>query len=185
MSGQAGSVVDTVPNAAANAPASDTYFAAIPNSAGSNTFDTVNFCGACVEITNGGTSVVATVVDECPVASNSKCVSGHLDLSTQVFDALNYPNGDPTNTTWKFVPCPEGNKHIQAVENATGEYYLQSSVYPIGTVGGQSITTSGFFMINPGTYTVTSPYTSETITITIPNGGGDTGANFSAPTTCF
>lgn len=184
LSGQAGSVVDTVPNAANSSPAKDTYFAAIPNTSGT-TFDTVNFCGACVEITNGGTSVVATVVDECPVGSNPKCVSGHLDLSTQVFDALNYPNGDPSGTTWKFVPCPEGTKNIQAVENASGEYYLQSSVYPIGTVGGQSIQTSGFFMINPGTYEVTSPYTSQTIMITIPNGGGDTGANFTAPSNCF
>jgi hypothetical protein len=185
--GSGQSATDTASNIANTSPAKDTYFAAIPGtgSPGSGGFNSVTSCGACVEITNGGTKIVATVIDECPISSNSACAStGHLDLSTQAFDALGYSTGNPSNTTWKFVACPvSGN--IKAVENSSGQYYLQNSVYPITSVNGQGPTQFGYFTVNPGSVTVTSSAINQTITINIPNGGGDTGSNFTEPTGCY
>ncbi len=176
--------VDTVPNAASGSPAKNSYFAAIP---GSNGFNTVTDCGACIEITNGGTKIVATIIDECPTdnGENPACKqAGHLDLSTQAFDAMGYSVGDPSGTTWKFVACPvSGN--IKAVENSAGQYYLQNAVYPITTANGQMPTQYGYFTVDPGSVTVTSSTVNQTITITIPNGGGDTGGNFTEPTGCY
>jgi expansin (peptidoglycan-binding protein) len=159
----------------------NTYFAAIPGTSPSN-FNTVTSCGACVEITGqNGKKIVATIIDECPTSSNSLCTGGHLDLSTQAFNALGYSVGNPSGTTWKFVACPvTGN--IQAVANSSGQYYLENSVYPISAVNGQAPTNYGYFNVQPGSVTVTSSAVNETITINIPNGGGDTGANFTPPT---
>lgn len=182
--GSGKNAVDTVPNAASVSPAKDSYFAAIP---GSNGFNTVTDCGACIEITNGGTQIVATIIDECPTdnGENPACKqAGHLDLSTQAFDAMGYSVGDPSGTTWKFVACPvSGN--IKAVENSAGQYYLQNSVYPITTANGQMPTQYGYFTVNPGSVTVTSSSVNQSITINIPNGGGDTGSNFTEPTGCY
>jgi hypothetical protein len=182
--GSGQSAVDTVPNAAGVSPAKDSYFAAIP---GSNGFNTVTDCGACIEITNGGTKIVATIIDECPTdnGENPACKqAGHLDLSTQAFDAMGYSVGDPSGTTWKFVACPvSGN--IKAVENSAGQYYLQNAVYPITTANGQMPTQYGYFTVNPGSVTVTSSAVNQSVTITIPNGGGDTGGNFTEPTGCY
>jgi hypothetical protein len=183
-SGSGQNASDTAQNIASTSPAKSTYFAAIP---GSNGFNTVTSCGACVEVTNGGSKIVATIIDECPTdnGQNPKCSqTGHLDLSTQAFDALGYSTGSPSGTTWKFVACPvTGN--IKAVANATGEYYLQNSVYPIASVNGQAPTRYGYFNVNPGSVTATSTVINQSITITIPSGGGDTGGNFTAPTGCY
>ena len=180
-SGQGAS--DTVSNIANTSPAVNTYFAAIPGTSSGN-FSTVTSCGACVEITNGGKKIVATVIDECPQDTNPACGSGHLDLSTQAFNALAYSVGNPSGTTWKFVPCPvTGN--IQAVQNANGQYYLQNSVFPITTVNGQGPTNFGYFNVNAGSATITSGPVNQTITVNIPGGGGDTGAQFTEPSGCF
>ncbi|HSC85888.1 MAG TPA: carbohydrate binding domain-containing protein, partial [Polyangiaceae bacterium] len=60
-----------------------TYFGAI------NTTDyaTAAACGACVEVSRPAQNkkVVVTVVDQCPVATNPKCVKGHIDLSKAAF----------------------------------------------------------------------------------------------------
>jgi len=72
-------------------------------------------CGACVEINrqDTGKSVVVTIVDQCPVATTSKCVSGHIDLSQAAFSQLgNVGDGYVGNragkgqVSWKYVPCP-------------------------------------------------------------------------------
>lgn len=72
-------------------------------------------CGACVEISrqDTGQKVVVTIVDQCPVASNGKCVSGHIDLSQAAFSQLgNTGDGYLGNRagkgqiSWKYVPCP-------------------------------------------------------------------------------
>jgi len=172
---------DTVPNAASGSPANNTYFAAIPGGSPSS-FDTVTSCGACDEITGqNGSKIVATIIDECPTSSNPKCTSGHLDLSYAAFNRLGYSTGDPSGTNWKFVACPvSGN--IQAVDNSANQVYLQNSVYPISKVNGQGPSNYGYFSVSPGWATVTSDVVSETITINIPAGGGDTGNNFTPPT---
>ena len=62
-------------------------------------------CGECAELTNpaNGHSVVVTIIDECPIDGNqnSPCKSaGHLDVSMQAFNALDYSSGDPSGTTF-------------------------------------------------------------------------------------
>ena len=62
----------------------------------SASFTYSNYCGACVQITNtnNNKSVVATVIDECPIDSNPLCgMAGHLDVSKTAFDALGFPWG--------------------------------------------------------------------------------------------
>lgn len=88
------------------------YFAAL------NTADyaAAATCGACVEITRDGTrKVVATVVDQCPTATNPGCTAGHIDLSEAAFAQLGDPNEGYLGTgnggavgviSWRYVPCP-------------------------------------------------------------------------------
>jgi hypothetical protein len=130
-------MTDTVQEIASTSPASATYFAAIPGQ-NSNTFDTVNDCGACVQITNGGKSVIATIIDECPEESNPRCQadpSGALDLSYSAFSALGYPNGDPTGTTWKVVPCPTTGNVIARIKSGNpNQVYIENSILAITNV---------------------------------------------------
>ncbi len=183
--GSGSSAVDTVSNIASTSPAKDTYFAAIP---GTNGFNTVTDCGACVEITGmNGAKIVATITDECPTSSNPSCTPGHLDLSTQAFNALGYSVGNPSNTTWKFVPCPVTGS-IQVSFNGPNEIYIQNSVYPIKSVSGASTTSYGawHFGGSAGGQTVTLTNSiGQTLTVTIPGGGGSTNAQFSAPANCY
>lgn len=177
-------MVDTVSNIANSSPAMNSYFAAIP---GSNGFNTVTDCGACIEITNGGNKIVATVIDECPTdnGQNPACAqAGHLDLSYNAWKSLGYSVGNPSGTTWKFVPCPVTGD-IVAVANSSGQYYLQNSVFPISSVNGQAPTQYGYFNVMPGSVSVTSSVVNQTITINIPSGGGNTGSNFVAPSGCY
>jgi expansin (peptidoglycan-binding protein) len=182
-SGGGQSAVDTVSNVASTSLAKATYFAAIPGTSPSQ-FDTVADCGSCVEITGmNGNKIVATIVDECPTDSNPLCTTGHLDLSTQAFDALGYSVGDPSGTTWKFVPCPvTGN--IVAVQNAANQYYLQNSVYPITSVNGRGPSNYGYFNVSPGNVSIASSVVGQTIAANIPGGGGDTGAQFPSAAGC-
>jgi len=111
------------------------YFAAIPGASGSN-FETVNHCGACAQITNGGKSIIATIVDECPLDSNPACAStGHLDLSRGAFNALGYSVGNPSNTTWKYVPCPvSGGVVVRGKPGNANQVYIENVVLPIQSV---------------------------------------------------
>jgi hypothetical protein len=132
-----GSTSDTVDNIANNSPAKSGYFAAIPSQSSSN-FDSSKYCGACAQITNGGNSVIVTVIDACPEDSNPPCKSnpnGHLDLSVPAFDALGYSTGDPKNTTWKFVPCPvSGNVFVRIKPGNPNEIFIEGGVTAIASV---------------------------------------------------
>jgi hypothetical protein len=191
---ESGGMIDTVQNIANTSPASDTYFAAIPGVSG---FSTVNDCGACVEITNGGTSIVATIIDECPTdnGENTACSSGnsvpnlaHLDLSYSAWKALNYNSGDPSNTTWKFVSCPvTGNITTSLKSGNSNQVYIENTVLPIVSVtyNGQQAThlSYGAWQLPNGTNvqgaTVTlTDVEGHTVTITIPSGGGMTSQQF-------
>ena len=140
-------MTDTVEEIATMSPASGAYFAAIPGASGS-TFNTVNDCGACAQITNGGKSIIATIIDECPEDSNAPCKSdptGHLDLSYAALNALGYPNGDPSGTTWKMVPCPvTGNVFARIKSGNPNQVFIENSVLAITNVtmngsGGQHL----------------------------------------------
>jgi len=147
-SGSGQSAVDTIQNIASMSPASNSYFAAIP---GQNGFDTKTSCGACVQITGqNGKQVVATIIDECPYGSdgsNSACASdptGHLDLSTNVFNQLGYSTGNPSGTTWKFVPCPvTGNVVVRIKPGNANELFVENTILAITSVQGASKTSYG------------------------------------------
>jgi expansin len=113
------------------------YFAAVPGASGSS-FETVNHCGACAQITNGSKSVTVTIVDECPENSNPVCASnpnGHLDLSRPAFNALGYSTGNPTGTTWKYVPCPvSGGVVVRGKSGNANQVYIENVVLPIASV---------------------------------------------------
>jgi len=183
---------DTVMNIANTSPANDTYFAAIP---GSNNFNTVNDCGACIEITNGGTKIIATVIDECPTdnGQNPACaMQGHLDLSESAFNALHYSVGNPSGTTWKFVACPiTTNIQITLKSGNNDQFYVENTVFPVSSIstsGGMATHLSyGAWQLsggaNAGGATITlTDSEGHMITGTIPGGGGDLGVQFPAPT---
>jgi len=135
----ASGMVDTVENTANTAPAKNTYFAAIP---GQTSFDSRSNCGACVRITGpNGKTIIATIVDECPYGSdgdNPPCASnptGHLDLSYDAFQQLGYSRGDPSNTTWRIVPCPvTGNVKVRFKQGNNNEIFIENGVTSFSTV---------------------------------------------------
>lgn len=179
---------DTVANIANSGIAKNTYFAAIP---GANNFDTVGSCGMCVEITNGGTKIIATIIDECPTdnGQNPACASAsHLDLSYDAWKALGYSVGNPSGTSWKAVGCPvTGN--IVATLNSQGQVYFQNLAFPIAKVtsGGSQATQTqyGYWNVGSGSVTLTDVL-GHSITGNLPGNGGDIGVQFpTAPSSCY
>lgn len=118
--------------------ANEAYFAAIPSESPEN-FDTARYCGACAEVENGDNRVIVTIIDACPTDNaNAPCAmnrAGHLDLSVPAFDALGFATGNPTNTSWRFVPCPiEGNLVVRIKPGNPNQVYIENIRLPIQTV---------------------------------------------------
>jgi expansin (peptidoglycan-binding protein) len=105
------------------------YFAAM------NTADysTAAMCGACVEISRDtGSTVLATVVDQCPTATNPKCTAGHLDLSQAAFRQvgsetegfLGTGNGGISGViSWRYVPCDTQGNLVIRLKEPTNRYW--------------------------------------------------------------
>jgi expansin (peptidoglycan-binding protein) len=105
------------------------YFAAI------NTADyaAAAMCGACVEVTRDtGNAVRATVVDQCPVATNPKCTAGHLDLSKAAFLQLGVEsegylgkgNGAAAGIiSWRYVPCDTPGNLVIRLKEPNNRYW--------------------------------------------------------------
>jgi hypothetical protein len=180
--------VDTVPNVG---PPSD-YFAAFPGPGG--TFGNGALCGLCVNVTYAqtGKTLMATVVDECPEASNPQCGIGsnHLDLSAALARDLGYgvngQTGDPTGVSWSAVACPiaSNDGNIVVVWNGSNtQVYFQNVVWPVKAVstGTQN---NGFWQLSSGTGSVTlTDMIGHQITGMLPaNSGGSLGVQF--PSTC-
>jgi expansin (peptidoglycan-binding protein) len=183
---------DTVQNIANSGLAKDSYFAAIPGDANGG-FSNVVHCGECAEITNpsNGKSVVATIIDECPTGGdqNAPCASaGHLDLSMQAFNALDFGSGDPSGASWKSVPCPvTGN--IQAVLNAgvSSQIYFQNTVLPVKSVSGAQLSQWAYWDFGgggTGHQATLTDVEGHTVTATIPSGGGDMKVQFPSAGSC-
>jgi len=191
--GTANGTVDTVENIASTSPAAATYFAAVP---GTNGFDTRSHCGECVEITGqNGTRIIATVIDECPYGSdggNTICqqmAAGHLDLSKTAFDRLGYPVGNPTNTNWRYVPCPvTGNVKVRFKSGNNNEFFVENVITPIASVIVNGMTARrqsyGAWHVDPA---ITTPATLDltdmagrSITVTLNSGinNQDSGRQF-------
>jgi hypothetical protein len=186
---------DTITNIASTSPAANTYFVAIP---GQNGFDSKGNCGSCVQITGqNGTTLIATVIDECPYGSdggNSACAAnpnGHLDVSKTAFDKLGYTVGNPNGTNWKFVPCPvSGNVKVRVKPSTPNELFIENVVTAIKSVtmngSGGSRTSYGSWHfgnnIPGGAQLVMTDNANRTLTVTLPNNSAgtdqDVGAQF-------
>jgi expansin (peptidoglycan-binding protein) len=186
---------DTITNIASTSPAANTYFVAIP---GQNGFDSKGNCGSCVQITGqNGTTLIATVIDECPYGSdggNSACAAdpnGHLDVSKTAFDKLGYTVGNPSGTNWKFVPCPvSGNVKVRVKPSTPNELFIENVVTAIKSVtmngSGGSRTSYGTWHfgnnIPGGAQLVMTDIANRTLTVTLPNNSPgtdqDVGAQF-------
>jgi hypothetical protein len=122
------------------------YFAAM----NTGDYNGAHTCGACVEVTRDGSrKVVATVVDECPLGSNNKCVRGHIDLSQNAFLQIGTTvegflgtgnNLQPTRAnvgsiSWRYVPCPViGNVFARIKQDNPNEIFFENLITPIKSV---------------------------------------------------
>jgi expansin (peptidoglycan-binding protein) len=137
--GTANGTADTVQNISNTSPASNQYFVAIPSNSNTD-FNTSQYCGACVELTGqNGTKIVATVIDSCPrtgPVQNPRCTDGHLDVSKTAFDRLGFSRGDPSNTTWRFVPCPVGNMKVNTRMKSgnNNEFFVEGGITAVTSV---------------------------------------------------
>ncbi len=169
--------IDTVMNIANTSPAKNTYFAAIPGTSG---FNTSGNCGACVQISNSGKTIIATIIDECPYGSdgsNNVCQqnpTGELDLSVDAFNQLGFANGNPTGTSWKVVPCPVTGNVIVRVKQAN-ELYIENVILAVKSVSGPggnaSRTSYGSWHFNSnissGAQLTLTDAASRTLTVTV------------------
>jgi expansin (peptidoglycan-binding protein) len=78
------------------------YHAAINTSDYDNSFA----CGAWIEATGPRGTIQLMVDNECPVATNPKCVAGHLDLNPAAFEQLDDPVLGYVPITWKYIAHP-------------------------------------------------------------------------------
>jgi expansin (peptidoglycan-binding protein) len=112
-----------------------TYFGAMNTS----DYETAAVCGACVEVTRGDQNkkVVITIVDECPISTNNKCTSGHIDLSQEAFKQLgdvgegylgSGKSGSKGQISWKYVPCPDGETVHFTLKKPSDVYWNQVRV---------------------------------------------------------
>lgn len=121
------------------------YFGAMNTS----DYNNAAMCGGCVEVTrDGGRSVVITIVDQCPVATNPKCTAGHIDLSLEAFRQIGQDqeghigtgNGGAVGSiSWKYVPCPVDATNVKYKLKEPNrmdwnELLVQSHRYPISGV---------------------------------------------------
>ena len=162
-----------------------TYFAAFKDNDPSDPM----YCGLCVEISYGGRSVVATIVDDCATCDDT----GHLDLSMSAANAigLSTTQGDPTSgITWNAVSC-DISGDIVGLYNAgyAGQIYFQNVMFPVAsaTSGGSSGNYAyGYWDFGKsvaGQSVTLTDVLGHTVTGTIPNAsGGSVGAQF--PATC-
>ncbi|WP_437481814.1 expansin EXLX1 family cellulose-binding protein [Sorangium sp. So ce1014] len=120
------------------------YFAAI----NTTDYDSAGMCGACVEVSrDNGRKVQAMVVDQCPIATNPKCVKGHIDLSKNAFLQIGEEREGYLGTTnggaagkisWRYIPCPATDPVTFRLKDATNKYWneivVEGHAHPIDKV---------------------------------------------------
>jgi hypothetical protein len=167
--------------------ANPTYFAAFKDDDSSHPMN----CGLCAQITFGGHTIVATIVDDCATCDDPE----HLDLSMSAADALGLTqaNGDPhSGVTWKSVSCPVSGDIVASYnldnngQPVQSQVYFQNLVFPVAsaTSGGHTGNFSyGFYdfgMQMPGQSVTLTDIAGHTVTGTIPGSstGGSIGVQF-------
>jgi len=91
---------DALPNCSFPPTEVPEYYAAM----NTEQYATAATCGACVEASANGKSVVVQVVDQCPT-----CEPGthHIDLSQPAFSQLDDLSAGIIAITWRYVSCPD------------------------------------------------------------------------------
>jgi hypothetical protein len=172
------SVTDTLGNIA-----SPTFFAAYKD----NSPMTPQNCGLCVQISYGGRSIVATIVDDCASCQDT----GHLDLSMPAANAIGLTagNGDPkSGVTWKSVACAVTGNIVGLFNNGyAGQVYFQNVVFPVASAnagGHQGNFAYGYWDFGTsvaGQSVTLTDALGHTVHGTIPsNSGGSVGTQFPA-----
>ncbi|KAI0193170.1 RlpA-like double-psi beta-barrel-protein domain-containing protein-containing protein [Astrocystis sublimbata] len=80
-------------------------------------------CGACLEVTANGKSIIAMVVDKCP-----ECDAGHLDLFEDAFEVLSPSSSDPLATSYQIIDCPITTPLVLHNKSGTSAYYFSMQV---------------------------------------------------------
>jgi hypothetical protein len=149
-------------------------------------------CGLCAQISVGGHTIVATIVDDCATCDDTD----HLDLSMSAANALGLTqaSGNPhSGVTWKSVPCPV-NGDIVASYNLDGnsgqpvpsQVYFQNVVFPVASATSGGHTANFLFgywdfgMPMPGQSVTLTDIAGHSVTGTIPgsSNGGSLGVQF-------
>jgi hypothetical protein len=163
--------------------ANPTYFAAYKD----NSANSPSYCGLCAQISYGGHTIVATIVDDCATCDDT----GHLDLSMSAANALGLTSGagDPrSGVTWSAVSC-DVTGDIVALYNGgyAGQIYFQNVVFPVtsATAGGHTGNPSyGYWDFGTsvaGQSVTLHDALGHSVTGTIPgSSGGSTGTQFPA-----
>jgi hypothetical protein len=162
------------------------YFAAFPSGA----FGQGKYCGMCVDVSYGGKTITATIVDECATCGDS---GGHIDLGLSAAVALGIgqggaPGNPKSGVTWTSVACPVTGD-IVAVFNSSSQIYFENVAFPVasanagGSAGNQSTGFWSFGSVVAGKAVTLTDTLGHTIHGTIPTtSGGSIGAQF--PATC-
>ncbi|KAI0143602.1 carbohydrate-binding module family 63 protein [Xylariaceae sp. FL1272] len=88
-----------------------------------SSWDSAANCGACIEVTANGKSIVAMIVDQCP-----ECDAGHLDLFEDAFDVLSPSSSDPLATSYTFVDCGITSPLVLHNKSGTSAYWFSMQV---------------------------------------------------------
>jgi len=81
-------------------------------------------CGSCYKLTGPLGSVVVTVTDECPAATNQEWCTGdhnHFDLSVPAFNQIAKDN---VNITYERVTCPVPGNIQYFIKDGSNKYWF-------------------------------------------------------------
>lgn len=87
-------------------------------------WDNSGNCGGCVQVSHGGKSITAMIVDQCP-----GCGPNHLDLFPDAFAALDSPSKGIIDVNWHYVKCPHISGPLQIhMKTGVSQYWFSAQV---------------------------------------------------------
>ena len=80
-------------------------------------------CGACARVTGPRGTVDIQIVDQCPVASNPICTSGHIDLNRAAFEQIGDIAQGVIAITWDYIQCEPPAAMQYSFKEGSSEYW--------------------------------------------------------------
>ncbi|KAH9836430.1 carbohydrate-binding module family 63 protein [Teratosphaeria destructans] len=81
-------------------------------------------CGGCVNVSYGGKSITAMIVDQCP-----DCGDNHLDLFPAAFSALADESLGVIDVTWEYTECTAVTGPLEIhMKSGVSEYWFSAQV---------------------------------------------------------